>query len=110
MLRIALLSLALAASSTAALAQSDEQVPSLAVNFTDLNLQTPAGAHTLVTRIAEAAAKVCQRDYVSIADVVAMNQFKICRDAAMVEAITAINNPLVFAAAHQANPYMMARR
>ena len=108
MFRIVLLSLAIASFSSACFAQMDEDMPSVAVKYADLDLNTREGAHALVARINVAAERVCGAAY--YADIQVMDQVKACRQDAVSSAVSAINKPMVFAAAHLANPNQLAHR
>ena len=108
MFRTIILSLAIASYGGACFAQFDEKMPSVAVKYADLDLDTHQGAQALVDRLNAAAEHVCAAAYLT--GVQSVDQVKACREGAVSNAIAAINMPLVYAAAHGGEPDLLAQR
>lgn len=72
-------------------AHADDQARSETVKFTDLNLDTPAGAETLYRRIHAAAGHVCEQPAGELAAV------RRCMSKAESEAIAKVDSPLLTA-------------
>ena len=65
------------------------------VKFADLNINTEAGARTLVGRIRGAARRVCAPEPHSSASLRDRQNFSQCRTGAMSTAVAQLNNPHV---------------
>jgi UrcA family protein len=88
---IATSTLFLAATGVARAATADDQVPSKAVRYDDLNLSTESGTHTLYERIASAAKQVCPAtDGHNLSAIAAAHD---CERAAIDRAVQQVNNP-----------------
>jgi UrcA family protein len=85
--------IALAAASLAAPAMAE----STKVNYSDLNLQSHAGAKTMLVRVTVAVRKVCGPSPVP-ADLTGAYYYRKCLTATMSNALTDLNAPLVTAA------------
>jgi UrcA family protein len=68
-----------------------EEVPTVVVAYSDLDLGTENGVHALYSRIAFAASRVCPFQDAMDAERVAL--FKSCRDAAITRAVSEIKSP-----------------
>jgi UrcA family protein len=68
--------------------------PALKVNFADLNLDSPAGARALVTRIGKAAERVCG-PLAGTPDRIA--RFQACLNASVARAVAEVGHPAVSA-------------
>jgi len=66
------------------------------VNFADLDVSKPEGAHTLLLRITAAAKEVCAPDP-GTKDQRALANYKNCLGGAAGYAVVRLNNPLVTA-------------
>ena len=91
--KIALLALAGLAgviAAGAASANSDRDVPSIVVKYSDQSLATDAGVTDLYRRITAAARQVCPT--ASIRDLVGIQQSEQCRNQAVARAIHKIDN------------------
>jgi len=78
----------------AACAHAEDAVPQMTVKYSDLNLTSDVGIHTLYSRIKAAAAKVCdgyQTDGNDANDLSARTAFKACRDTAINQAVAQMN-------------------
>jgi UrcA family protein len=71
------------------------EVRSEKVSFTDLNLDRPAGAHTLLGRLRGAAQRVCGTDG-GRAD----HDYQACVAKALDRAVTEVDNPLLTSLHH----------
>jgi len=69
--------------------------PRKAVNFSDLNLDTPEGAAVLYQRITMAARKVCNIFGDSIFPEARIAAAKACIDDAIAQAVVQVNRPLL---------------
>jgi UrcA family protein len=106
--------LGLAAAATLAcaapvLAQTSDTVPSVRVNYGDLNIGSPAGAQVLLKRL-EAAANTACGGAPDIRELDRRASFEACRRAALAGAVTAVASPLLTAVAHGAAPASFAAR
>ena len=72
------------------------EVRSKTVNFADLDVTKPAGAHALLTRITAAAKDVCSPDP-GTKDQKAAADYKSCQTGAIDDAVARLNNALVTA-------------
>ncbi|MFZ1991009.1 MAG: UrcA family protein [Alphaproteobacteria bacterium] len=72
------------------------EVRSKTVNFADLDVTKPAGAHTLLTRVTAAAKDVCAPDP-GTKDQKAATDYKSCQTGAIDDAVVRLNNALVTA-------------
>ena len=88
---IALLS-ALASCSAQALAAPPAGAPSVTVGYSDLDLSTAAGAHTLYHRIKGAARDVCGSEGRSVREA---SLWRSCVQSAIAGAVGAVDNPLL---------------
>ncbi len=82
----------------AAAAQAADGGSSIKVRFDDLNVASAAGAQVLLDRIDAAAAKSCG----GAPDIRLMPEhasFEACRKAAIAQAVTAVDQPMLTAAA-----------
>jgi UrcA family protein len=68
-----------------------EEVPTVVVAYGDLDLGTENGVHTLYSRIARAASRVCP--YGDAMDPERVVLFKSCREAAITRAVSEIKSP-----------------
>ena len=68
-----------------------EEVPTVVVAYSDLDLGTAEGVHTLYNRISAAAGRVCP--FQDAMDPERVAYFKSCRDAAIARAVTEIKSP-----------------
>jgi UrcA family protein len=68
-----------------------EDVPTVVVAYSDLDLGTENGAHTLYNRISAAASRVCP--FQDAMDPERVAYFKSCRDAAITRAVSEIKSP-----------------
>ena len=73
-----------------AAAAAVDDVPSLTVNYGDLNLDTDGGARTLYARLRSAAARVCPVGLAGDLSSTAAEQR--CRERAIAQAVARINN------------------
>ncbi len=111
MFRTALISLVLASSASVALAQDDyETTPSVRVAYTETDLSSPDSAAKLVSRLEVATRKACGADNLERRDLQQLRIFDECRKESMGRAITAINSPLVYAAAHVEHNSQLVQR
>jgi UrcA family protein len=69
----------------------EDNVPSVAVSYGDLNIASAEGARTLYARIAAAARQVCPR--LDVRDVEMTASVHSCREAAIARAVRDINDP-----------------
>jgi UrcA family protein len=81
----------LAATSTSFAASPDTDVPSVAVRYDDLNLQTTAGVDALYHRISNAARDVCPDSHSR--DLLTVTASERCQAAAVSRAVQELNNP-----------------
>jgi UrcA family protein len=65
---------------------------SVTVNYRDLNLSTIEGATTLYQRLRGAARSVCDGE---LSGVHAYREWRSCYDAAIADAVTKVNSPLL---------------
>jgi len=72
-------------------APAARDVPSVAVQYGDLNLATEEGAHRLYGRIATAAHKVCERQ--NSRDLQTFAATKTCESAAIARAVNDVHSP-----------------
>jgi UrcA family protein len=79
-------------SATAAQAAGVVEVTKLRVQFADLNLNTPHGAHELYARLSGAADIACG-DQAELADISEMRAIAACRQKAIEDAVARINRP-----------------
>jgi UrcA family protein len=89
---IALLSALGLLGSAQALAAPPAGAPSVTVGYSDLDLSTAAGAHTLYHRIKGAARDVCGSEGRSVLEV---NLWRRCVQSAIADAVGAVDSPLV---------------
>jgi UrcA family protein len=81
----------LCATTLAAAASHDEEVPRVVVKYSDLNLSNPEDAATLLHRIEQAARRVCPD-----ADLLNLRALQVsvqCRRQAVARAVGAIDSP-----------------
>jgi len=71
--------------------QGAAAVPSVAVNYTDLNLASSAGVDALYHRISVAARAVCPNP--DIRELAALSAAESCRVEAVARAVREVNNP-----------------
>jgi UrcA family protein len=100
MFRTILASLLLLASASAVHAQTEDSAPTVLVNYADLNINTPAGAAALVSRLDHATRVACDEADLNWRDLGSVQAFGACRRAAMSGAVAKIDRPLVYAASH----------
>jgi len=82
------------AGSTAYAGNVDPFLASRTVNYSDLDLNTPAGLATLYQRISSAAARVCPGSS-DISDLHGQIYTQACRAAAVHRAVQAIGSPML---------------
>jgi UrcA family protein len=68
-----------------------DELPTVVVSYGDLDLGSANGVHTLYSRIAAAASRVCP--YQDAMDPERVALFKSCRDAAIGRAVSEIKSP-----------------
>ena len=73
-----------------------EQLPTIHVNFADLNLDHPAGATALYVRIMRAARAVCESP--GLRDLAAVQRADKCINEAIARAVAQVDAPLVSSA------------
>lgn len=101
-MKAALMGLALVAgaidapAASAATAQSVADVPSIQVDFSDLNINTPEGAKRLYGRIEVAASKVCAPQ-VDRRELARHAIFEKCFDASVERAVAEVNSTALMA-------------
>jgi UrcA family protein len=110
MFRTVLASLVLVTSAGAVHAQAYETAPTVVVKYSDLNINTTAGAAALVERLDRAVRVSCGGSSLDRVDLTRIQQFNGCRQAAMSQAVAKINSPLVYAASHVSPQGQLARR
>ena len=86
--------------SGASLADGNSDVRQLTVKYGDLNVTNPDGARQLYKRISAAAWKVCAPPDSSMAY---MSETERCVHKAIADAVTAVNQPALFAAYNEKN-------
>ena len=74
---------------------ASDDVPSLTVRYSDLNIATEQGSQALFSRIVVAAGVVCGPD--DIRDLHAIADAKICRAQANARAVRDVNSPMLAA-------------
>jgi len=79
------------ASSMTPAAPPASDVPSIAVQYDDLNLATEEGAHSLYGRIATAAREVCERP--NSRDPSTFTATRTCESAAIARAVSDVHSP-----------------
>lgn len=72
-----ILAAAIAASSSASIAQTIQQAPSVRVSYADLDLTQKAGRATLEARVTRAVSRLCKMPAAS--DLGAMSRYRDCR-------------------------------
>jgi UrcA family protein len=87
--------LAAAANLTQAAAPAAD-VPSVTVNYADLNLSTDEGTNRLYSRIASAARAVCERE--GSRDLATFAASRACESAALARAVSDVHSPRLAAA------------
>jgi UrcA family protein len=83
------------ASHTATAAPKTGAIESRAVSYGDLNLQSEAGAATLLSRISKAARIVCDIPPPGASNIHPKTQRYACRREAMQNAVDSVNHPMV---------------
>jgi UrcA family protein len=78
--------------SSGASADQADSPRSVTVNYRDLNLSTIDGAMVLYQRLKGAARTVCDRPEPTL---FAYQEWRSCYDAAIADAVTKVNNPLL---------------
>ncbi|MBV8306502.1 MAG: UrcA family protein [Gammaproteobacteria bacterium] len=91
---VAFTSLVCLLGASGASADSPAAARTVTVNYRDLNLSTIDGAITLYQRLKSAARTVCDEP---ISGVAAYQEWRSCYDAAIADAVTKVNNPLLTA-------------
>ncbi len=76
-------------------ATTTDDVPTVVVAYSDLDLGTENGVRTLYKRISNAADQVCPFEYTQ--DPKRLASFKSCRDAAIARAVRQIKSPALAA-------------
>lgn len=96
-IKVILVGLAMAAAmDTATAAPKAKDAPaSIAVPYGDLNLQSEAGATTLLGRISRAARTVCEIPAPGASNIHAKNQRFACRRVAVQNAVESLDHPVV---------------
>jgi UrcA family protein len=77
-------------------AETVDQAPTVAVRYSDLNLETRTGVQTLFSRIQLAAAEVCQQ-YGPQGTLVASAAHRSCTEQALSAAVRRVDSPLLTA-------------
>ena len=81
------------------LAQTSRTVPSVLVQYADINIGSPAGAQVLLKRI-EAAANTACGGAPDIRQLDRWASFEACRRSAVARAVVAVDSPMLTATAH----------
>lgn len=76
---------------------------SVKVSFADLNIGTPQGAAVLYSRIKRAARTVCGIDTATVEEL-KYHAFQPCYQAAIAEAVTKVNSPMLTALHGKSDP------
>lgn len=100
---LAALACAVSAMTAPAFAQSDDAAPSITVQLTDINLDSPKGAKVALARITRAAEVVCG-DRPRVNDLTRFRPFLECQNTALNNAVSKVNSPLLSQLAPNARP------
>ena len=88
---------------TPGFARAVDETRSVTVHYSDLNLDTEAGATALYGRLVGAARNVCG-DEVSVIDINQLRDIEQCRKQTLAEAVYDVDRPLVTAAYEDRHP------
>jgi len=91
-LSLALAGVAVVVSAAPAVAQTDDRASAIHVSYADLDINTTAGARTLMTRIDQAADRACG-ERPDIRQLKQRSDFERCRKAAVTGAVAAVDSP-----------------